>query len=45
MEAMILLLAQSMTVSEIADVLNEHDTRLWRVIGFHVDPAGSPSPI
>ena len=39
MEAMILLLAQSMTVSEIADVLNEHDTRLWRGIGFHVEAA------
>lgn len=36
MEAMILLLCQQMTVSAAAGHLQEHDTRLWRVLDHYV---------
>jgi transposase len=32
MNAMILMLAKSMPVLKVAKMLDEHDTRIWRVI-------------
>lgn len=39
MEAFIMLLCQRMPVSEAAAMLDEHDTRLWRVVRRHVEAA------
>ena len=39
MEAFIALLCQNMPVSEVADTLDEHDTRLWRLISELVERA------
>jgi transposase len=38
-EAFILQLAACMAVIQIADLVNEHDTRLWRIIQKHVEQA------
>jgi transposase len=38
-EAMIMILAKSMPVKTIANFVNEHDTRLWRVLHHYVDDA------
>ena len=38
-EAMIMTLAKSMPVKTIAQFVNEHDTRLWRVLHHYVDDA------
>lgn len=38
-EAMIMTLAKSMPVKTIANFVNEHDTRLWRVLHHYVDDA------
>jgi transposase len=38
-EAYIMLLAPSMPVNQIADLVSEHDTRLWRVLLHHVKEA------
>jgi transposase len=40
-EALILTLAKEMPVSEIAELVDEHDTRLWRLINFHIKKAYS----
>jgi transposase len=39
MEAFIMLLSQQMPVSDVAEMLDEHDTRIWRVVGHYVDQA------
>jgi transposase len=39
MEAMIMLLAGKMPVLDVAELLREHDTRLWRVVIHHVNQA------
>lgn len=39
MEAMIMLLAGKMPVLDAAQILREHDTRLWRVVIYHVNEA------
>ncbi|MCU7526768.1 MAG: ISL3 family transposase, partial [Ignavibacteria bacterium] len=36
MDAIILTLAQSMPVLKVAEMLDEHDTRIWRVIIYYV---------
>lgn len=36
MDAIILMLAQSMPVLKIAEMLGEHDTKIWRVIIYYV---------
>ncbi len=41
MEAMILELAKRMPVSQVGNLLGEHDTRLWRVINHYVGEARS----
>jgi len=38
-EAMIMTLAKSMPVKTIAKFVNEHDTRLWRMLHHYVDDA------
>jgi len=38
-EAYIMILAPSMPVKRIAELVSEHDTRLWRMIQHHVDEA------
>jgi transposase len=38
-EALIMLLASEMPVKAIADLVGEHDTRLWRVVHHHVEKA------
>ena len=38
-EAYIMILAPSMPVNKIAELVTEHDTRLWRVIQHHVEEA------
>jgi transposase len=40
-EALIMTLAREMPVSEIAKLVDEHDTRLWRIINFHIKKAYS----
>jgi transposase len=39
MDAIILMLAQSMPISKVAEMLGEHDTRIWRVIIHYVKKA------
>lgn len=38
-EAFIMALVKEMPVSEVAELVNEHDTRLWRVVRHYVDQA------
>ncbi len=38
-EAMIMTLAKSMPVKTMARFVNEHDTRLWRILNHYVDEA------
>ena len=42
MDALIISMAQSMQMSEIADQIGEHDTRVWRVVN-HCTEGGSIS--
>ncbi len=42
-EAMIMTLAKAMPVKTIAAFVNEHDTRLWRVLHHYVDKARNNS--
>ena len=41
MDALIMSMAQSMQMSEIADMIGEHDTRVWRVVKYYVEDARS----
>ena len=38
-EAFILTLAREMPVSQIAELVGEHDTRIWRILHFHISKA------
>jgi transposase len=38
-EAMVMLLCQQMPVADAAELLGEHDTRLWRIVCEHVERA------
>lgn len=38
-EAFVMTLAAEMPVKAIADLLGEHDTRVWRIVHFHIDRA------
>lgn len=35
-EAFVLTLANEMPVSQIAELVGEHDTRIWRILHFHI---------
>jgi len=41
MDALIMLLAQSMPISKVAEMIGEHDTRIWRVVEHYVEEARS----
>jgi transposase len=41
MDALILLLAQNMTVSAVAEIIGEHDTRIWRVLSYYIPESRS----
>lgn len=41
MESLIVLMAQSMPVKAVADLIGEHDTRVWRVLEHYVQEARS----
>ncbi len=38
-EAFVMTLAAEMPVKAIADLVGEHDTRIWRIVHFHIDRA------
>ncbi len=38
-EAFVMTLAAEMPVKAIADLLGEHDTRIWRIVHHHIDAA------
>ena len=38
-EAFVLTLAREMPVSQIAELVGEHDTRIWRILHFHISKA------
>jgi len=39
MDSMIVLMSQHMTVTAIAEMIDEHDTRIWRVLEYYVAEA------
>jgi len=41
MDSMIVLMAQHMTVTAIAEMIDEHDTRIWRILQHYVAEARS----
>jgi len=41
MDALILLLAQNMPVSAAAEIIGEHDTRIWRVLSYYIPESRS----
>ena len=43
MEALMMLLSAEMPVDAMADLLDEHDTRLWRVVMHYVEQAHAKS--
>jgi len=38
-EAFVIALAKEMPISRIGQLVSEHDTRIWRIVSFHVDSA------
>jgi len=42
-EALIMVMAKAMPVKSIANILNEHDTRLWRVLDHYVQKSRKES--
>jgi transposase len=38
-EALLMVLVRSMTVREAARLVGEHDTRIWRLLNYHVEDA------
>ena len=40
-EAFVLTLAREMPISKIAEIVDEHDTRIWRIVASHVNKAYS----
>jgi transposase len=41
LDSMILLMAKSMSVNAIAKMIDEHDTRIWRILKYYVQVARS----
>jgi transposase len=41
MDSMILLLAQNMPVNAVAEIIDEHDTRIWRVLSHYIGKSRS----
>jgi transposase len=40
-EAFVVLMAREMPVLAVARIVGEHDTRIWRLVGYHVEEARS----
>lgn len=38
-EAMVMELAKCMAIKQVATIVGEHDTRIWRMVTKHVDAA------
>ena len=38
-EAFVMALAKEMPISQIGELVGEHDTRIWRIVSFHVKQA------
>jgi len=36
MDSLILLFAQNMPVNSVAEIIDEHDTRIWRVLAYYI---------
>ena len=45
MEALMMLLSAEMPVDAMADLIDEHDTRLWQVLMHYVEQAHSKSEL
>ena len=45
MEALMMLLSAEMPLDAMADLLDEHDTRLWRVLMHYIEQAHAKSDI
>jgi transposase len=41
MDSLIVLMSQHMTVTAIAEMIDEHDTRIWRVLEYYVAEASA----
>lgn len=41
MDALILLFAQNMPISGVAEIIDEHDTRIWRVLSYYIPESRS----
>jgi len=41
MDSLILILAQNMPVNAVAEIIDEHDTRIWRVLSYYIPEARS----
>ena len=41
MDSMILLLAQNVPVNAVAKIIDEHDTRIWRVLSYYIPESRS----
>ena len=39
MDALILIMAEDMPILKVAEIIDEHDTRIWRVIHYYVEEA------
>lgn len=41
MDTLIMIMSQSMPISKVAEMIEEHDTRIWRVVEHYVEEARS----
>lgn len=41
MDSLILLFAQNMPVNSVAEIIDEHDTRIWRVLAYYIPESRS----
>ncbi len=39
MDALILIIAEDMPILKVTEIIDEHDTRIWRVIHYYVEEA------
>ncbi len=42
-EAFVLSMAKAMPVANVAEIVDEHDTRIWRVLDHYISRAASGS--
>jgi hypothetical protein len=41
MDSLILILAQNMPIQSVAEIIGEHDTRIWRVLSHYIPESRS----